>query len=53
MKIVKKFLHLEINEVVLVHCNMVINDYQHNLRVLYIFTPNKLFGQLHPKILYF
>ena len=25
--------HLEINEVVLVHCNIVNNDYQHDLRV--------------------
>ena len=27
--------HLEITEVVLVHCNIVINDYQHDSRVLY------------------
>ena len=27
--------HLEITEVVLVHCNMVNNDYQHDSRVLY------------------
>ena len=26
--------HLEITEVVLVHCNIVNNDYQHGLRVL-------------------
>ena len=38
--------HLDINEVVLVHCNIVINDYQHNLRVLYTFIPNKSFGEL-------
>ena len=30
--------HLEIKEVVLVHCNIVINDYQHNSRVLYKFV---------------
>ena len=36
----------EITEVVLVHCNMVNNDYQHNSRVLYTFIPNKSFGSL-------
>ena len=38
--------HLEITEVVLVHCNMVNNDYQHDLRVLYTFVPNKSFASL-------
>ena len=38
--------HLEIREVVLVHCNMVNNDYQQVSRVLYIFVPNKSFGSL-------
>ena len=38
--------HLEIAEVVLVHCNMVNNDYQHDSRVLYTFVPNKSFGSL-------
>ena len=38
--------HLEITEVVLVHCNMVNNDYQHDSRVLYTFIPNKSFGSL-------
>ena len=38
--------HLEITEVVLVHFKFVNNNYQHYLRVLYIFTPNKYFGQL-------
>ena len=38
--------HLEITEVVLVHCNMVNNDYQQDLRVLYTFVPNKSFGSL-------
>ena len=38
--------HLEITEVVLVHCNIVDNDYQQNSRVLYIFVPNKPFGSL-------
>ena len=39
-------LHLEITEVVLVHCNIVSNDYQQDSRVLYTFNPNKSFGQL-------
>ena len=38
--------HLEITAVVLVHCNMVNNDYQHDSRVLYTFVPNKSFGSL-------
>ena len=38
--------HLEIIEVVLVHCNIVNNDYQQDSRVLYTFVPNKLFGSL-------
>ena len=38
--------HLEITEVVLVHCDTVNNDYQQDSRVLYIFVPNKLFGSL-------
>ena len=37
--------HLEVTEVVLVHCYIVNNDYQQELRVLYAFVPNKLFGQ--------
>ena len=36
--------HLEITEVVLVHCNIFNNDYQQNSRVLYTFVPNKSFG---------
>ena len=39
-------LHLEITEVVLVHCKFVNNDYQQDLRVLYTFVPNKPFGSL-------
>ena len=38
--------HLEITEVVLIHCNIVNNHYQQNSRVLYIFLPNKSFSQL-------
>ena len=37
---------MEITEVVLVHCNIVNNNYQRNSRVLYTFVPNKSFGQL-------
>ena len=35
--------HLEITEVVLVHCNIVNNDYQQDSRVLHMFVPNKPF----------
>ena len=38
--------HLEITEVVLVHCNIVNNKYQQNSGALYTFVPNKSFGQL-------
>ena len=38
--------HLEISEVILVHCNIVNNDNQQDPRVLYTFVPNKLFAQL-------
>ena len=38
--------HLEIIEVVLVHCNIINNDYQQDSRVLYTFVPNKPFGSL-------
>ena len=37
---------LEITEVVLVHCNIVNNDYQQDSRVLYTFVPNKPFHSL-------
>ena len=36
--------HFEITEVILVHCNIVNNDYQPDSRVLYTFVPNKPFG---------
>ena len=35
---------LESVEVVLVHCNLVKNDYQHTSKVLFSFVPNKQFG---------
>ena len=37
---------LEITEVVLVHRDIVNNDYQQDSRVLYTFVPNKPFGSL-------
>ena len=33
--------HSEITEVVLVHCNIITNDYQQDSRVLYTFVSNK------------
>ena len=42
----KNLPHLEITEVVLVHCNKVNNDYQQDLTVLQTFVPNKPFGSL-------
>ena len=38
--------HLEITEVVLVHCNIVNNDYQQDSRVLHTFLPKKPFSSL-------
>ena len=38
--------HLEITKVVLVHCNIVNNDYQQDSRVLCMFVPNKQFDNL-------
>ena len=38
--------HLEITEVVLVHCNIANNNFQQDSRVLHTFIPNKSFGQL-------
>ena len=45
MKMVKMFL-IWFTKVVLVHCNIVNNNYQQKLRVLYTFLPKKLFGQI-------
>ena len=39
-------LHLEVVELVLVHCNIVNNDYQQDSRILCTFVPNKAFGSL-------
>ena len=39
--------HLEITEVVLVHCNVFFNnDYQQDSRVMFRIIPNKSFGNL-------
>ena len=37
---------LESAKVVLVHCSLVKNDYQHTSKVLFSVAPNKQFGQL-------
>ena len=37
---------LETVEVVLIHCNLVNNNYQQASKVLFTFVPNKQFGQL-------
>ena len=39
-------LHLEVVELVLVHWNLVNNNYQQHSRILYTFVPNKTFGSL-------
>ena len=38
--------HLEVVELVLVHCNLVNNDYQQDSRILFTFVPDKSFGSL-------
>ena len=38
--------HLEVVELVLVHCNLVNNHYQQDSRIFYTFVPNKTFGIL-------
>ena len=37
---------LETVEVILVHCNLINNNYQQASKVLFTFVPNKQFGQL-------
>ena len=39
-------LHLEIVEIILIHCNLINNNYQQNSRILYTFSPDKPFGSL-------
>ena len=38
--------HLEVVELVLVHCSLVNNDYQQDSRIWFTFVPNKTFGSL-------
>ena len=42
----ENMLKLESIEVILVHCNLVINNYQQASKVLFTFVPNKQFAQL-------
>ena len=42
--------HLEVVELVLIHCNLVNNDYQQDSRILFTFVPNKKF---HQQIMFF
>ena len=37
---------MQCNNLTLVQCNILNNDYQQDSRVLYTFVPNKPFGQL-------
>ena len=37
---------LEVLPLVLVHCNLVNNDYQQDSRIIYAVVPNKAFGSL-------
>ena len=38
--------HLEIVALLLVHCNIIDNNYQRDSRILYTFVPDKPFGSL-------
>ena len=38
--------HLEVVELVLVHCSLANNDYQQDSKILYTFVPNKPLGSL-------
>ena len=40
------WVRVQLQSLVLVHCNIVNKDDQGNSRVLYVFDPNKSFGQL-------
>ena len=37
---------LEVVELVIIHCNIINNNYQQDPRILYTFVPNKPFGSL-------
>ena len=38
--------HLEVVQLVLVHCSLVNNDFQQDSRILHTFVPKKTFGSL-------
>ena len=38
--------HLEVVELVLIHCDLVNNDYQQDSRILFTFVPSKTFDSL-------
>ena len=38
--------HFQVVQLVLVHCNLVNNDYQQHSRIMYTLIPNKTFGSL-------
>ena len=38
--------HVEVVELVVVHCNLIKNDYQQDSQILYTFVPNETFGSL-------
>ena len=40
----ENMLNLEITKLVLIHCNIIKNDYQHDLSALHTFVSNKSFG---------
>ena len=42
----ENFPHLEVVELVLVHCNLVNNNYHQDSRILFTFVPSKTFGSL-------
>ena len=46
VKTVKKVPRLEVFELVLVHCNLLNNDYQQDSRISYAFVPINTFGSL-------
>ena len=44
--------HLENTEIVIVHCNIINNDYQQDSRVFYTFASNETFtslSEIYPK----
>ena len=48
--------HLEIVELVLIHCNLVNNDYQQDPRILHTFVPTKhlvVYWKFHQQVRFF